>query len=53
MELPPLNNINQDTNYDLERDREGNSINLPASSTQETITVLELLKDLTTSNTVK
>ena len=50
---PPLKNINKDTDYDLEKNIQENPIHLPANSTTETLTVLELLKKLTIINTPK
>ena len=50
---PPSKNINKDTDYDLEKNIQENPIHLPANSTTETLTVLELLKKLTIINTPK
>ena len=44
--VPLLNNINKDNDYNLET-TQGIPIQLPETSTEETLTVLELLKTLT------
>ena len=51
--IPPLKHINKNTNYNLEKNQMGNQICLSQDNTLETITVLNLLKQLTKENKTK